>query len=183
MKREEPVPKTPDAVEEGAPTVQTIDEARPGPKPVPAATPPAPPVPAPPVPVAPVPPEPPVVPVPVEPKVMELDAAGGSEIHVAYLHLRNMMKDVEKAALDVELQKLKVARSEDARNTMTGRMATAQVDFRAKLEKHGVPEGWTFERNDKTGAYTMRAPAPPRSPAPPGPSGQQPSLPPGVPRS
>lgn len=115
-------------------------------------------------------PEPPEVPAEPEkkkaepPKKVELDAAAGSEVHLAQLNLLNMNAGVKAFQLELASAEAQVKHLREKLSWEAAKLTRERDGVLATLSKHGVPDGWRFNRQ-KDGSYIF---TPPASALPPG---------------
>jgi len=104
------------------------------------------------------------------PSEIRLDPTEGSALHLSLASLQLSQKDVENMNLKIEKAQAEVRRLEGERGRLANVMRTKQVEFKKVMEKHGIPEGWSFFRQDD-GTYLVRPPVdgrtPPRQPGVP----------------
>jgi hypothetical protein len=122
------------------------------------------------------------------PKEVRLGAADGSEVHLAQLGLLNLNSGVKQLQLELANAEARVQHLREKLSWEANKLAKERDGVLAILAKHGVPDGWRFNRQPD-GVYIFTPPAPgppglPPVPGPPGPPGHPapPELPPGAPQ-
>lgn len=122
-------------------------------------------------PVAPVEPVAPVSEAPPVPKVkpvteINLDAAQGSAIQIAFLAYQNQLAQVEKTALEVQVHEGNVRAAQDRLKMHHGVVQQSQSQLTMLLAKHSIPDGWRWDRAEN-GTYKFSAPKGPGPGMPP----------------
>jgi hypothetical protein len=102
------------------------------------------------------------------PKEIKLSAVDGSEIHVAQLALLNLNAGVKQLQQELVAAEAKVVHLREKLGWESNKLTQERNNVLGVLSRHGVPDGWRFNRQ-KDGSYLFTPP--PQPPAPRAPVG------------
>lgn len=108
------------------------------------------------------------------PKEIVLNQQDGSELHLRMASFQLAQKELENASLRVEKARSDLKTLESTRHRVGQSLQKAQETFKEVMKRFGIPDGWSFFRQDD-GTYIVRPPAGVPSPPSPPPSPQVPT--------
>jgi hypothetical protein len=95
---------------------------------------------------------------PEPPSEIRLNAKEGSELHLSLAAFQLAQKEVENMNLKLEKAKAELGQMEQKRGRVVQTMYQKQTDFKKIMDRHGIPEGYSFYRQED-GTYLVRPPA------------------------
>lgn len=110
------------------------------------------------------------------PKEIVLNQQDGSELHLRMASFQLAQKELENASLRVEKARSDLKALESARHRVGQSLQKAQETFKEVMKRFGIPDGWSFFRQDD-GTYIVRPPAGVPSPPPSPPQVSTPVVP------
>jgi hypothetical protein len=100
------------------------------------------------------------------PTEIDLDAAAGSSIQIAFMSYQNQVAQIEKTSLEVQSLEAKIETGKERLQKQQMILEQARQQLQETLAEHGIPDGWNWKRAPD-GSYKFTRPQPKTPAAPP----------------